>query len=129
MEISVGNVPLEIAEDLIDCEDFVRKVVEIAPDSITMNKDARVVFNFTKKQEREIGEALATYPLIRAGGVNKPSLLGASLTRMYARLLLDQVNDVVHNDQDASDLMFGKRLEEVAKKKGFESTDAWIERD
>jgi len=129
MRIVVGNMPIEISDDLIDCEDFVFQLVAIAPKSITMDKDAGTVFNFSKGQEKNIGEALSAFPEIKKQGVNKPSLLGAALTRMYLTDLFEQVDEIVCNEQITQNLMFENRLEEVAKKNGYESSDAWINRD
>ena len=126
MKLTVGNTQLDFPDKLIDCEDFVYRVVTVAPDSISMNKDARVVFNFCRGQERAIGEALEAFPKIKELGVNKPSLLGAALTKMYATDLIERVNDIVFNDPVTSNIMFEKRLEEIAKKKGFEVSDACI---
>jgi hypothetical protein len=117
-------MPIEVPDDLIDCEDFVYRVVTIAPYSISMNKDARVVFSFGKGQERAIGEALDAFSKIKELGVSKPSLLGAALTKMYTTVLIESVNDIAFNDPVTSNLMFEKRSKEVAKKKGFESSDA-----
>ena len=127
MKIAVGKIPLEIPDDLIDCEEFVFRLVTIAPKSITMDKDARTVFNFSKGQEKKIGEALSAFPKIKKLGVSKPSLLGAALTRMYLAELLEPVIEIMHNEQITVNLMHENRVEEVAKKNGFDSVDSWID--
>jgi hypothetical protein len=128
MEIIVGNKPVDIPDELIDCEDFVYRVVTIAPDSITMNKDAHVVFKFSRGQETAIGEALNAFSKIKALGVNKPSVLGAALTKLYTSDLIDRIDEIMHGERFTANLMLENRLVDL-KKKGYKPRRAWLDGD